>query len=514
MSEFLTTHKVYLTPISPIHIGCGEDFEPTNYVIDDGVLYHFEPSNLSLDKTKRQELLNHSNRMDLLAIQRFFLTNKATAMAQSHYFSNVSLGIAQIYQQRIGKVAQRESNGNEVIAKLAIERTAYQPYSGLPYVPASGVKGALMMAFLDQKHQAKQNPKIAEPKKEAKKLTQAYIGEFAESVGRFIRFGDFVPQSAVQSKVYFAVNYKKIVPKSGDTAKGIPLRRETITQGQYRAFASELALQEKTVKDIPISKKTLIAALNRFYLPVFKKELALLSERGLVERSWANSVISLVENQHIALIRLGKNGADSKIYQGENVAQIKIMKGKGNKPDYKDRATTVWLAAENDKSTASLLPFGWAILEFDSDSENPTLKQWCDVQPKSQFDRNAIIAKREAEQAEKARLKAEEEAKQQAKLEAEKAKANLLNSLSGNQRLIMDFVEKLNNTTERQADNTGSPLLKEAEALILQAAEWELTDRQFVFEQLTVEYLKSKIDFRKKDTEKNVKKWRNKLGIA
>ncbi|AEC18299.1 hypothetical protein UMN179_02286 [Gallibacterium anatis UMN179] len=31
--EFMQTYQIYLTPLSPIHIGCGEDFEPTNYVI-------------------------------------------------------------------------------------------------------------------------------------------------------------------------------------------------------------------------------------------------------------------------------------------------------------------------------------------------------------------------------------------------------------------------------------------------------------------------------------------------
>ena len=30
MSPFLTTHRLHLTPLSPLHIGCGEDFEPTN----------------------------------------------------------------------------------------------------------------------------------------------------------------------------------------------------------------------------------------------------------------------------------------------------------------------------------------------------------------------------------------------------------------------------------------------------------------------------------------------------
>ena len=41
MKKFMQTHKVYLTPLSPIHIGCGEDFEPTNYIVEQDLLYYF-----------------------------------------------------------------------------------------------------------------------------------------------------------------------------------------------------------------------------------------------------------------------------------------------------------------------------------------------------------------------------------------------------------------------------------------------------------------------------------------
>mgnify|MGYP006980410855 FL=1 len=95
---------------------------------------------------------------------------------------------------------------------------------------------------------------------------------------------------------------------------------------------------------------------------------------------------------------------------------------------------------------------------------------------------------------------------------AAEEKQALLNSLSDNQRLVIDFVEKVQNTRERQADNTGSILLKEAQALIESAVEnWDISERQFIKSQITVELLKSKVDFKKKDTEKNVKKWLNKL---
>ena len=50
MKRFLTTTRLVLTPLSPIHIGMGEDFEPTGYVIDatEKILYAFDPSSAFL----------------------------------------------------------------------------------------------------------------------------------------------------------------------------------------------------------------------------------------------------------------------------------------------------------------------------------------------------------------------------------------------------------------------------------------------------------------------------------
>ncbi|MDR1647237.1 MAG: hypothetical protein LBR88_04265, partial [Zoogloeaceae bacterium] len=56
--KFLSRHMVALTPLSPIHIGCGEDFEPTNYVIDaeQKLLYGFDPSQAVLPESLTQKL--------------------------------------------------------------------------------------------------------------------------------------------------------------------------------------------------------------------------------------------------------------------------------------------------------------------------------------------------------------------------------------------------------------------------------------------------------------------------
>jgi len=38
----MKTYRLKLTALTPIHIGTGEVYEPTNFVIDDGYLYEFD----------------------------------------------------------------------------------------------------------------------------------------------------------------------------------------------------------------------------------------------------------------------------------------------------------------------------------------------------------------------------------------------------------------------------------------------------------------------------------------
>ena len=85
MSQFLTTHRLHLTPLSPLHIGCGEDFEPTNYVIDDGLLYGFDPSRATLNDLQRRQLTDVARRGSLSGIQRFFRRLKLICQ-RSHGF--------------------------------------------------------------------------------------------------------------------------------------------------------------------------------------------------------------------------------------------------------------------------------------------------------------------------------------------------------------------------------------------------------------------------------------------
>ena len=114
MSPFLTTHRLHLTPLSPLHIGCGEDFEPTNYVIEDSLLYGFDPSRAALNDQQRGKLMDVARRGSLAGVQRFFRDNAAAFKPHAHVVMPVCSGVADMYEQRIGKAANVEASGNQV----------------------------------------------------------------------------------------------------------------------------------------------------------------------------------------------------------------------------------------------------------------------------------------------------------------------------------------------------------------------------------------------------------------
>ncbi|BFU59572.1 MULTISPECIES: RAMP superfamily CRISPR-associated protein [Rodentibacter] len=510
MDKFLQHHRVYLTPLTPIHIGCGEDFEPTNYVIDEGVLYHFEPSKLWLDDSQRSQLLGLAQKSDLGEIQKFFQRNKIQAVNFAHYFANVASGVAQDWETKIGKPATIEGNGLKVFNQFAIERHCYSPYENLPYIPASSFKGALATALLDDAHQKRGNPRI--DKRDKQKLIEKDIGLFADSLLRTVKFADFKANSTAYTQICYSTNHKKKVSSQRKEARGVALRRECIVGGQYRAFESELAIVRKDKFATLQNIFDYLNILNKFSRSLFDKEMALLVDRQLMEREQAQSLKLLVEKSSGILVRLGKSGAESKSYRGDNVAQIKIMKGgKDGKDDYRDQATTLWLASSTENAKSRLLPFGWALLEVDPTEENVMLKQWCEKQPKSLFDKQAHFENQQREKNKRIQEEMEYKAKKEAELQAELDKLALLESLNENQKSVMDLVAKFESGREKQFD-THSSLFVEVKKLIGTAIEsWNESDKQFTYQQLTLEFVKTRVEMKKKNADKEYNKLRNRL---
>ncbi len=129
--------KYYLkiTTLSPVHIGTGEVYEPTNFVIDDGYLYEFDEVLFyrSLDEVLKR---NFESRVEnLFKIINFYRENRKRA--KQIYFNKIKVtkDIENRYKKQFNKDGSLNKN------QLNIDKTYKEPNSSLPVIPGSSLKG-------------------------------------------------------------------------------------------------------------------------------------------------------------------------------------------------------------------------------------------------------------------------------------------------------------------------------------------------------------------------------------
>lgn len=455
-TPFLTTQPLRLTPLTPIHIGCGIDFEPTNYVIDDGVLYHFDPAQLKLSEKDGKELMAASSAKDhveaILRVQRFFDNRREQYKLASHAQVPVSLGVERWYQDRVGRVVQVENNGSAVVRNnLAIERCVHHPHTNDPYLPASSLKGSIRTAWLN--HLARQDHSIGEPerdsdrgprKDEGKDLERYLLGgQFETDPFRLLKLSD--AHGSVARQVLFAVDRDKEVrldPKTGlPREKDLFVRREAMLGGQYRALGCELRMDQLGQLDFfdvkgnlvaPQTKRRLPAfaelakACNTFYQGCLEEELKVLNQSRFCE-DWLPGFQQMLQairpdlvTGKAMLLRVGRHsGAEAVTIAGYRWISIK---GRGRPPKnyWASHPTTLWLAGSRMNDRAGLLPFGWLLVERADAPELPALREWCDRQPKPDL---VAVRARLADARAQAAAEAERAAQAEAQRRADEAAA-------------------------------------------------------------------------------------------
>ena len=478
--KFLRNATLALTPLSPIHIGCGEDFEPTSYVIEDGILYGFDPSRAVLPDKLAKRLGELGDKADLLGIQRFFRDHRSHFMPHADALIPVAAGLAADYERQVGQDANRESNGNRVFNQLFIERASHTGKQA--YIPGSSLKGALRTAMLDGINRGRRITDPDERRNSARLETRLLQGDFATSPLRLLKAGDLMPTGEVDRQVLYAVNRKKdlVLDRQGQERqpRGIAARKECIAPGQYRALQSlltvhDLGALEANEKSIPAEglRPTNLARIagdcNRYHLPRLLADIRQLDQRGMLNPAWKKSIETLLAGELKALldggrailIRLGRYGsAESKTLSGDGVAQIKIMQGKDKPPIYQSTTKTFWLAAENANDQKHLIPFGWALIEIDPQSDLPQLRAWCERQAQARPDMNAVRARfaeaQAAAEAEKIRQRTEQAAIEQAEQARQAGEAERIRrqaSLSLAMREIEAFIEHFAKRAEQLA---------------------------------------------------------------
>ncbi len=409
MNAFLETRKIFITPLSPVHIGCGLDYEPTNYVIDGGKLYYFEPEALldQLSAQEHRELLLAAE--DLRRVQRYIFERRDKAIQVARFAVPVPESVQTFYQSRIGQVVQREP-GSEVLNKLEIARTAFNPFTLDPILPGSSLKGAIRTAILEalRREKGKEFP-LPSPEDNrssdqiARQMEQTLLGgSFHSDPMRFIKVSDasfrignvklrtrqqgtaelveqIVPRRP--RSIMFACNRSKEEPKQTNQPYQL---LECVPNGpmQQRAFGAVIELERKPWSpqfgndDLPrlqFDWQKILQACNDFYLAHLKKELEIYGD--ILDKKWADTANHLLsqyrQSPYARLIAEGKafvlrvgrhSGAESVTVDAPR--QI-LIRGKTKR--YLPEPTTAWFSATSHQAATQLLPFGWVLVEWQTE---------------------------------------------------------------------------------------------------------------------------------------------------
>lgn len=530
-----TAYRLHITPLSPVHIGTGESYELTNYVIEDGALHEFDTgaAMAALLEKDREELLRiASGKPDIrmvLAMQKFFF-DRRKYLTWGDNCCPVAHGVSKRYSDRIGKAAQIEQGGRIIVNELSIDRTAYNQITRQPVLLGSSLKGSIRTALLDKINQGQllrsvENRATGRIGKEnnqqlQQRLFQYAAGKFELDPLRRVQLADaprLIESGLPATQVRFAVSrYKRNArdkngnPLNTKADKGPEQLLECVAGLSYRAFTGQINLQslngvdQKSQNKLPAENlcfniEEIAYACHNFYKDRLSEENDKLRELGLLDSSWNEIVCTILENGkskfdtgQAFLLRVGRHsGAESVTLNG--VRNIKIMQADGKPATYEKETKTLWLAAEDKDQRQNLLPFGWLLVEvepLDKPAQDwPQLRELCEPHLKTA---RAFAQEREnqREALEKARLEAEarrreEEALARQKAEAEEAARRAeaerqakLAAMSEQARQIQAFRQRMEAEGKSWANQgNGANWLRDLRELVNQAKGWEAADQ-------------------------------------
>jgi CRISPR-associated protein Csm5 len=471
MNGIPQARKLWITPLSPVHMGTDEDYAPTNYVIEGNALFELDHRALKslprAEKKRLNTLLNDKADERLLKeVQAFFYGNREWLIPSAINVVKTSNETAALYKSRVGRAAQIESGGREVQNRLEIQRASYNPVDRRLFLPGSGLKGAMRTALLDDINQGKRLQHGERSRELQQRLFGYTMRDLHKDPMRLVQVGDCAwcgPDELNSAEILFAVNRKKQPVKMHGTLvqsqaekQGLYQLLECAVPFRVRVFHGLLAIRdisgvENQSGKLPAFRfgfAEIAAACNRFYRPIWNHEIALLHKRGFLDAQWQTQVREILsdpvimqklERNEAFLLRVGRHsGAESVTLNG--VRSIRIMKARGEKPDWMSESKTLWLAATDRNDQRGLRPFGWILVEMaEADQTLATwtkaddiaekildrMSVWLDTvrsrQRELQEKVDALVAVEAARVKEEAERKAEEsrrEAEQEARLKA------------------------------------------------------------------------------------------------
>lgn len=421
-------HRITITTLSPVHIGCDEEFVPTNFVIKNSLLHYLDMAVLAdaLDTAERSTL---GKMKTVGAIQQFFKSRRDRFVPLASYIIEIAEDIAREYEDKAGNPTQQGVAGESTYNMFPIARTAYRAIDFSPYLPGSSLKGSIRTAWLDTINCGKSLEQSEKAdRKNANRALQQRLLEYSELKDdplRHLQVADAHHNEefiASPTCILYAASKKKRPSERG--ASELKVYLEIIPGLLDDAFVSDVRFTGNEM-----TWQTLCNACNAFYWPQLERELGHTHLSGILDQSWhmlinsllANELQTLRENHQGFLLRVGRHsGAESMTLNG--LRDIKILGKHGEQPTYRSETTEKRFASHTRAAADGLLPFGWVWVESCDDQFQYISAAIRDkLRPHSQPLREALRCRlNQIDEAREARL-ADAQAAEQKQKDAEEA---------------------------------------------------------------------------------------------
>jgi CRISPR-associated protein Csm5 len=136
----MTTYRFKAYALTPIHIGCGREIDPTEFVLREDRLLHFSTAQLisDLSPADRERFGTFLERAELREIQNFL---RHQIDEKRHVFSWI--GVSKGFRSEFESKASNPNN------QFRVEMMPRNPHTGQAFIPGSGIKGAIRTAVVN-----------------------------------------------------------------------------------------------------------------------------------------------------------------------------------------------------------------------------------------------------------------------------------------------------------------------------------------------------------------------------
>lgn len=347
----MTNYYLQLHPLTPIHIGNGEEMPPYSYVVEEDKYYAIDLVLLieSLEKERQDKLLEAMEKgpiqlrqfiFNLKDIKGKIFRGRVSPKFESDYLSNIDQEENQLLVQEYIKTVDQ------------------------PYIPGSSLKGALRTAYLhtfgtDIKFEVQKNeegkivvPGATHKAKAIESNNLKYINFFGDPF-QTIYISDSYPRD------YKLTVYRTELINIKKESTAIPVYQEVIggeiDSNQSSLFEHELRIHSarqnysadfNSVK-LTITKDDLIRATKKFAKDLLDFECRTLRKYGL------NSVLEVYKRLQEIYSNLGLNESLVRLGKGSGYSSVSL------------NLANEWGETETYSRSLGdgLYPFGWALIK-------------------------------------------------------------------------------------------------------------------------------------------------------